>query len=1852
MHNRRIAMTILVILPILIGLCLNPTTTTSSSSMGDSGFDDVLEPKIDDMTNVNPFSLSQSIQEGILNPNLMTQRGYQETGSFRARTDTGKNAQQDITIDEENNWSISETRIEVTNLRKLYAVNGTFDDEVDPWTNSTYDPSSGQQTQSAVWNSTEGYVTCVNIGKLTTHPVQDDTYTHYAGSEILWLQTVTNSPQTNNFSLSFDYRYVSGPVDTEPYDFDGDVQLRIHIHTSTYYLSIGTGDSRNVWYSISDYPIYIAGAPASFDVKIGLYIAYDDLVLTENGDYDDDTEPDGLINAQKIEVNLDDLEFNSQTPVAFADVNLTLNVEGSTSSIIGVTGGTGTATVANTSLWDIDPLEIEVTANDTVSFDYFLTTYFQRFVNSSWTTDLSKQGVIYSIDAGQSADLEMYTYIVTSSEYENLTLQIGFPADWENVTILDPLQSDITGLCTISSGSIFVPNSLFNRVGWWKITYQSINYATNVSIQIEDNSPGGWTEASLFRPGNSTRTQIEMYTSDVLLDVNSPVDIDWIMPNGTTWASEAITNIADGIANSSTWTFGGSNTSAGQWEVQIFWNNGTELAYGFDTFDLYHSASASVQYPTIETDYGFILSNQIILTDADTGHYLLDESVTITANWSSTIVEFSPNYAKNWWQAEFDTALLDNGLYTVIVDISRPYFDPISAQFTIISTFETVLEILNAGAIPIENGLFNAFTVELSYELWNGTGIEGAVPTVTYTGPQEGIIWGSFIDKTGGLYSLDIISNVSTTYVITISFSKPYHYNASDTFTLTIQKTGTELVFLNGTADIVEYGDSYRLVVEYRNSTDQGLSGADISVLSVTPSVGLGYIGFSPISEGYYEIIFTPSTTGTFSIVINASLFNHETQYKTFTLTGVVVPTVLTALPSSTTITVNQSYVLQLYFHDEDLNPINTATITPLSPPSGISISSAIPIGSGLYNITIRSAEINIYNLLFRASAVNYQSSIVGFTVSVTALPTSLEILNAGSIPVENGLNEIFTVQLSYELLNGTGVAGAVPIFVFTGPSNGLLWGNFIDNDNGLYSLDVLCNTSATYGITITFSKPYYYNTSGSFTLIIGETGSELELLNGTADVVLFGDSYRLVVEYRNSTGYGLPGSDLQVVTITPLSGFTHSNFSHIVDGYYEITLTPSAAGTFSIVISASILNHETQYATFTLTASGIPTILTSLPSEKTVAVNQTFTLQLRFLDEDLNTINVATITLLTPHAGLVVTSAVPIGSGLYNLTLQSSEIETYDLLFRATADNYQSSSAAFTFVVTQIQTTMTFASDITSTIVDFREPFELVVYYDRNDPIEAVQGATITVLPATSELDIQIVEHSGYYSVIIRGDAIGSWALTIVANKTDYRISTKSFFIEIEEIDTTVQMSSPVGLLYIGRSYTFTFDYIFESNDSAVRGATITPFGAGADWVTYLELVSGQYLVNLTPQELGEHSVILTFERLGFGSFSFRLNFEVNKIPITVEVIQGLNAPELSQSVLLVNITESDTGNPAQGVAVYCYVIDPSGAPIDSVTMIETSTAGIYSATITMPDIEGVYHIEIACEAMDYILSPMYSTTLLPQRDFMSMIIVATTRYYPVLILIAALCIGLVYRRAARKKRIRENKETLAIKRRFDDVRSLLGVIVLHKESGLPVYSKILREGLEETVISAFITAITSFRGEFDIETSSEEWGLIPISDIVRVISTNKLVCAFITTGNPSADQRERMIQFAKTVGFIFDETMEDVPVVVLDHHTTAQFNALFEDLLDGQLLRTYKLDDSKKFPTTTCANERIARKHGVEFKLEELASEIASCGLEEGRVYKAIMVALENHYLVRTEDSPFSTELLRASDVVHEES
>jgi hypothetical protein len=248
-------------------------------------------------------------------------------------------------------------------------------------------------------------------------------------------------------------------------------------------------------------------------------------------------------------------------------------------------------------------------------------------------------------------------------------------------------------------------------------------------------------------------------------------------------------------------------------------------------------------------------------------------------------------------------------------------------------------------------------------------------------------------------------------------------------------------------------------------------------------------------------------------------------------------------------------------------------------------------------------------------------------------------------------------------------------------------------------------------------------------------------------------------------------------------------------------------------------------------------------------------------------------------------------------------------------------------------------------------------------------------------------------------------------------------------------------------------------------------------------------------------------------------------------------------------------------------------------------------------------------------------------------------------LVLIGALVVGFIVQKVQSRRRKAEYIEAMAVKRRFDDIRGLVGVIVLHRSSGVPIYSKVLKGGFDDSMISGFIAAITAFRSEFEV--SQREWQIIPISDIIRTVSSQNLICAFITMGSPTGTQEEMMIQFARAIGFIFDSQFENVPTKTLDDETENRFETLFDEMLDGALLVMHRTVEGHKLPRNLrlLARSIAAMDTPDEFELEELASIMTRYGLEEARAYKTIMDGIAIGYLEPIDLEPYA-DLINDSD------
>ncbi|MFX0054355.1 MAG: hypothetical protein ACFFAD_05450 [Candidatus Hermodarchaeota archaeon] len=1773
------------------------------------------------MERIDAFTISATPNEGVLDPIRIKQSGYQTTEGKRGRTDTGSNTQSNIAIDDANGWFMNSTSIDVWNLQRLYGLNGTFDAGTDPWTNYTLG-GGGSSIQLASYNSTGKYIECTDVAEWGNHPPYGQTYKHFPG-EIGFSQVIYNVPSVSDFKLEFDYRYAAGPLDPQDNDSLSDIGVFWQLEkdlaiVEAWYTQIQLLDSHDGWYHISHVFDPIDPGWSDFAISLGLYFPSN--VIVDNAtDYDDDSagDYDGLENMQNVTLQLDNIVFTSIAAPTPEEVELTFHA-GSFSSPI---SNGGTASISNPSFWTTNPLQVEVTSNTSVIFSYTVTSFFHRYINSSWTTDLSEQGVQYSVAAGQSSDLSLFTYMTGSVEYDGATVDLLYPTDWENVTILDPLTNDITSLCSVSPGIIHIPTSETDRSGWWEINLQAPNYAQNVSIQVQDGGTGQWSESSLFKPGNTTRAQVEIGTAAGSPTDGSPVNITWILPNSTQWAYDSVNTMINGFVNSSHWTLGGANTSAGQWEVTALWSNGTEVAYDYAVFDMYHTASLTPRETLVNTDTGLLITNMLYYMDDDTSDFILDASALVVGNWSSMFVNFLANPVFNWWQADFDTNLVGAGEFVVIVNASRPYYDDVSCQFTIVSTLRTNFELTSVGPLPTEVGLYQEFSVEMRYELKSGAGVDGATIQMNYTGPQGGLQLLGQSTTGPGDYSINITSSKSGTYTVIITASKAFHYSNSDSFTLIVGEVGTILISLNGTSDVSQMGEPYRLVVQYRNSTGYGLAGANVSVTSINPASGLNAGLSTDEGNGYYSIVLTSSTARTYTLFINANMTNHVSRIIAFTITVIEIPTVLTADSAGTTLSVGDSQSVELSFRDESSTGIPGATISVLNPPAGLSFQIA-ELSGGLYNVTITPLAPGTYQIALKASKTNYLNSTLGYTIIVRGFATVLVSMNGTSDVSQLGAPYRYVVQ--YRNGTGYGLAGANVSVIGINPSSGLIAGLFFDEGSGYYSVVLTSSAAQTYtifinanmtdhvtqttaftitvneiptiltadsagatlsvgdsqsielsfrdesstgivgasisvlippaglffeiselsgglyNVTITAitpgtyqmafkaSKTNYLNSTLGYTVIVRGFGSNLIRLNGTADFAYFGDTYRLVVQFTNTTGFGLGGASVSVIDVVPAAGLGIADAVDEGSGFYSIDITASSAGIFTILLRANLTDYDTQFASFGLTVREIPTILTLDTSGATISVDQSHDVQVTFRDDALNGLIGATILVLHPPSGLA--NVVVEGSGgQYTITLTPSVIGTYEFAIRATLLNYLNSTVGFTLVVRSVPTELRIVEELESDSIYFTDEYNLTLLYVRTDTGQNVSSAdlTITTLPAEG-LTVLVSQIGDLYFLGFEAQSIGKWQVFFTANKTDHVIG----FIEFE--------------------------------------------------------------------------------------------LEVLPVAIEIDIFRGLSAVEGSQITLSLWLTESVTGDPVTGATVEYQLISETG-PGEIQPMSETEP-GLYSASFQMPSYESTTYVRIYVAIENYeIDADYYEAQLEPLLSEIEALNRTITRYSPFIAIMGVVAIGVAGRRAYTRRQRRRYIEAMVVKRRFDDVKSLLGVIVLHKNTGIPIYSKMLKEGLDELLLSGFVSAISTFRNEFNV--SQENWVVTPISDIIRTVATENLLCAFISLAPPSKGQELRMVEFAEAIGFVFDHMYPEVPLTVLEPETEAQFNAFFDDIMDGRFLRDYTVSEGKTFPRKTkCIEERIHRIDDEDgFDLEELAKEMTSCGFEEARVYTIIMDAIE---------------------------
>ncbi|TFG13216.1 carboxypeptidase regulatory-like domain-containing protein [Candidatus Thorarchaeota archaeon] len=1135
----------------------------------------------------NPRSISSysDTKTGYLDPLTVERFGWTTSGSISARTDTDSNLVYNLPLDESHNWVGSKVGVNIDNLSRHYAVNGTFEDgivdtNVNPtgevesypygWMPSFVSTDERQTQRSAYVGSGRKYVTAENEGDYGTqgHPKE---YSHFAGTAIMWNQNITRIPYTEQFYFSFDYQYFRGPLEAAG---GGNASLFLAINgTRVWNMSLDTINERGTWYSTQKIPIQISEPGDIFVFTIGLSI--------DNTMYLDPEIHGGLENTAYITLFLDDVKFIAQDPIGLNQVDLSMTVDNTTVHF-DTQSDSGYAEITNAEYWTAGPVTTVLEANTSIGFVYVARLLSHNFVNSSWTTSEDQTGIEYEVDFNQPLYLELYTYLGFLGDYENLRIRATHPHDWANPTIYDPFGANVTDLCVLGEDYFQISSSLTSRLGWWRINLDAPNYLNSSIIQVYDQANELWINLTQIRSSNLTRATVSIgTTSDVATDAN-PVNMTWISPEGATWFSESLSGDSSGEVNGSGLIFGPDNTTAGEWYTLIEWTNGTHVAHGGSTFGVYHQSELAALDDIIDTEAGLTVRARVQFRDSENGDYLIGSSANVIANWTSGIIEFQPNAVNNWWEYELDTSGLTGGNYTLVVNASLAYFDNSSTSLVlrVIRTDNTLT--LKQDVAELDLG--EPFVAILHYQDSLDVDIEGAQLSVRFSGPSEGINWSSPVDQGSGNYTIDFSTFLSGSYTVTITAKADFYEAAEDALFIYVGEIGTELTIINGSTGAIDYGEDYRIVVEYQNITGYSLDGATVSVASISPETGLEVTEINALGDGFYEILFSSSKADTYTLLIAANLTNHKTQFKSFTLLVSEISTVLTLVASDDVITIDESCFIELTLLNSTGDGVEGASVTIIDPPDGLVISDTTDLSGGSYFITISSNQTGTYQLVFRASHMNHIDSTSSLTLSVVLVPTRIYTGNQELDPVVE-YGDSWTLRFYYEGLDRNGqayanISGAdILVEVISGSESSM--GMTITECEECFYLEVWTKETGIWDIRVLANRTGFLEADADIKLTVIQTQTAINSIDDFECYVQNPVAFLVNYSYA-SNGTVVPDAE-------PRASGTGSGWvtmQKLASGLYNVTLIAEETGSYSIELVFSSEGHEPQSVSLDFTAS------------------------------------------------------------------------------------------------------------------------------------------------------------------------------------------------------------------------------------------------------------------------------------------------------------------------------------------------------------------------------------------------------------------------------------------------------------------------------------------------------------------------------------------------------------------------------------------------------------------------------------------------------------------------------------------
>jgi len=696
----------------------------------------------------------------------------------------------------------------------------------------------------------------------------------------------------------------------------------------------------------------------------------------------------------------------------------------------------------------------------------------------------------------------------------------------------------------------------------------------------------------------------------------------------------------------------------------------------------------------------------------------------------------------------------------------------------------------------------------------------------------------------------------------------------------------------------------------------------------------------------------------------------------------------------------------------------------------------------------------------------------------------------------------------------------------------------------------------------------------------------------------------------------------------------------NLAKGWWEADFNSSIMGTggYSILINATMPFFSVTSYTMSLEITTV-TIMTILGTQYVeIDPDDSYNVTIRYMFLDGAGIDEANISILSysgPSGGLQYEDPQVIFGepGNYSIEFTASLSGTYFITLTATKSHHNLAATSFYIIVGAVPAEIEmYQSDIPD-VLYYNQTYSCSLQY-RSEDLSGINGAIVNI----TYNPVSIVEWEeigdGIYNISIRVSDVGSYAVYLRFSKIGFNYADISFSFEVIEIPTSITFYGLQTEYYEGQTYGFSV-YFNSSLENGVEDAELIPSVAIQDFFEYSSSEAGWYNFTLSP-EVGNWNVTIWLTKDGFEDQDYRFTLSTELRPIDISPAYQLNSTytRYADSVLTIIILpiSGDTDTAIQSADIVYILIDTIGErTIAQGHLIETS--GIYTVNITIPEV-GLYLLRIT-------ISKEHHETL--TREIVLSSIVRPDSLYAsylnagvigALFLFCCFASVMVGRRFYTSTITKRNLVLSELKGRLEDARNLIGLLVIQRKNGLPIYSRILKGGFQESLLSAFITAVSNFREEISMD--SAKWTAIPISEVVTAVQTEELICVIITVETASVTQTTQLEIFSREMGGLYDHDDKFVSPVLrkLNSEEMTTFGESFDSHFDGAMFLRY-VGVKKTLPGHLSKISSIFKtmsiNHGV--TIEVIIKSLVSQGMNERTAYKIAMEAMDGGYLIALE-------------------